>query len=177
MILWMSSETTRTNAALAYPLVPLASDGVGTLRDCAGRVIQRTLGDVTTAWTINDAWVLAAITMRPGATTLTELIATADAIDHNVFTEAEFCRSISRLLVAGLIGADQEADRYWPTEQGSAIRKRWRQGMFTWADAIGPQLERLGQPQDARWSLPQGAFDQAVSSYHAWFARKLGRQT
>jgi hypothetical protein len=132
---------------------------------------------VTSAWTLNDAWVLAAITMTPGAKTLAELIATADAIEHSVFNEDEFCQSIGRLLAAGLVKADHQSDRYWPTEQGTAIRRRWRQGMFTWADAIGPQLERLGQPQDARWSLPQGAFDQAVSSHRAWFARKLGRQT
>ena len=132
---------------------------------------------MTATWTISDAWVLAAIAMTDGDKTLAELVATADAIEHSVLTEDAFCQSIGRLLGAGLVKADYRADRYGPTEQGTAIRRRWRQGMFTWADAIGPQLERLGNPQDTSWSLPQGAFDQALSSYRAWFARKLGQQT
>jgi len=126
-------------------------------------------------WTSNDAWVLAAIAMRPQAKTLAELIATADAINHSVFNEAEFCQSIGRLLPAGLIGVDHQADRYWPTPEGTAIRKRWRHGMFTWADAIAPQLERLGQPLNTPWSLPAGNFDRALDSYRASFARYLGR--
>jgi hypothetical protein len=130
---------------------------------------------VTATWTTNDAWVLAAIAMRPQAKALAELIATADAINHSIFTEAEFCQSIGRLLAAGLIGADRQADRYWPTKEGTAVRKRWRHGMFSWADAIEPQLERLGQPLITPWSLPEGKFDQALGSYRAWFARKLGR--
>jgi hypothetical protein len=134
-----------------------------------------TLGEVKATWTSNDAWVLAAIAMRPQAKTLAELIAMADAIEHSIFTEAEFCQSIGRLLAAGLIGVDQQADRYWPTKEGTAIRKHWRHGMFTWANAIAPQLERLDQPLNAPWSLPRGKFDQALDSYRAWFAKKLDR--
>ena len=119
------------------------------------------------AWTGSDAWMFAAIANdRPPAThTLTELIAIADVINHAVLTEAEFTRATGRLLAAGLIGADPEADRYWPTETGANIRERWRHGAFGWTDAIPPQLQRLGKPRDTDWSLPEGMFDQAAQDY------------
>jgi len=125
------------------------------------------------AWTMSDAWVFAAIANDgPSAThTLTELIGIADGINHAVLTEAEFTRAIGRLLAAGLIGADPETDRYWPTEAGANIRERWRHGLFGWIDAIPPQLQRLGQPRDTDWSLPEGTFDQAVRDYLARMRR------
>jgi hypothetical protein len=120
-------------------------------------------------WTGSDAWVFAAIANdRPPAThTLSELVGIADGINHAVLTEAEFTKAIGRLLAAGLIGADADADRYWPTEAGANIRERWRHGAFGWISAIPPQLRRLGQPHDTDWSLPEGRFDQAVQDYLA----------
>jgi hypothetical protein len=119
------------------------------------------------AWTGSDAWVFAAIAndLPPATHTLTELIAIADGINHAVLAEAEFTRAIGRLLAAGLIGADPEADRYWPTEAGANIRERWRHGAFGWIDAIPPQLQRLGEPRDTNWSLPEGMFDRAVLNH------------
>ncbi|HKD87486.1 MAG TPA: hypothetical protein VKB62_03045 [Streptosporangiaceae bacterium] len=125
------------------------------------------------SWTVSDAWLLAAIALTGGAKTLAKVIGTADAIDHNVCTEVEFCRSVGRLIAAGLIAADPYQDRYRPTTDGAAIPKHWRKGMFTWAAAITPQLERLSQPHDASWSLPEGAYDQAVSCYRASVSRKF----
>jgi hypothetical protein len=133
------------------------------------------LCDVSGSWTVSDAWLLAAIAMTGATKTLAEVIGTADAIDHNVCTEAEFCQSVGRLIAAGLIEGDPARDRYRPTTDGTAIRKHWRKGMSTWAAAITPQLERLGPPQDSRWILPEGAYDRAVSSYRASFSRKLRR--
>ncbi len=130
-------------------------------------------GPSPSAWTDSDAWVFAAIANdRPPAThTLTELIAIADGINHAVLMEAEFTQAIGRLLAAGLIGADPEADRYWPTAAGASIRERWRHGLFGWIDAIPPQLQRLGKPRDTSWSLPEGKFDQAVQDYLARMRR------
>jgi hypothetical protein len=118
---------------------------------------------------MSDAWVFAAIAHDgpPAAHTLTELIAIADGINHAVPIEAEFTQAIGRLLAAGLIGADPEADRYWPTEAGADIRERWRHGAFGWIDAIPPQLQRLPPPHDADWSLPEGVFSRAVRDYLA----------
>ena len=117
-------------------------------------------------WAASDAWVLAAIACEPPkAHTLAELIAIADAVDHNVLTEPEFNQAIGRLLSADLIEADPRADRYWPTQAGASITERWQHGAFTWASAIVPQLQRLGDPQDTDWSLPHGVFARAVGDY------------
>jgi len=121
------------------------------------------------SWSTSDAWVFAAISNdqsgRPH--TLRELIALADGLNHDVITEREFTTAIGRLLTAGLIEADAAGDRYWPTEAAANIRKRWKHGLFGWIATIPPQLERLGKPQDADWSLPPGVFDQAVREYLA----------
>jgi len=52
-------------------------------------------------WEFSDAWVFAAVT-SVGAS-LTEVIATGDAINHAILSEAEFTRAVPRLLAAGLI--------------------------------------------------------------------------
>lgn len=118
---------------------------------------------------MSDAWVFAAIAndRPPTPHTLTELIAIADGINHAILTEADFVQAIGRLLSAGLIGADPEADRYWATQAGANIRERWRHGLFGWINAIPPQLQRLGEPHDTDWSLPEGRFDRAVQDYLA----------
>jgi hypothetical protein len=120
-------------------------------------------------WTWSDAWVFSSIkgTGPDDGYTLSEILKTADTINHAVLTEAEFTRAAPRLLAVGLIGADAEADRYWLTETGRALyRQRMkRRGLFGWMDGIPPALGRLGEPQDSAWSLPAGAFDQAVREY------------
>ncbi len=128
---------------------------------------------VTGGWLMSDAWVFAAIANdRPArAHTLAEIIAIADGINHAVLTELELTTAVGRLLSAGLIEADAAADRYRPTQAGSAIRRRWRHGAFGWIDAIPPQLERLGAPRDTGWSLPPGTFDAAVRQYLARWPR------
>jgi hypothetical protein len=63
---------------------------------------------------------------------LSEIIASADFINHTILTEAEFTHALPRLLAAGLIGADVQTDRYWLTEAGQALyRQRMkRRGLF-----------------------------------------------
>jgi hypothetical protein len=120
-------------------------------------------------WSGSDAWVFSSIrgTGPDDGYTLSEIIETADCINHAILTEAEFTRAVPRLLAAGLIGADAQADRYWLTEAGRGLyRQRMkRRGLFAWMDAIPAALGRLGEPQDTAWSLPAGAFDQAVREY------------
>ncbi len=118
-------------------------------------------------WLMTDAWVFAAIANDRSARahSLGEIIAIADGINHAVLAESEFTSAVGRLLSVGLIEADAAADQYRTTESGSAIRRRWRHGAFGWIDAIPPQLERLGAPQDTGWSLPTGTFDAAVRQY------------
>lgn len=125
-------------------------------------------------WLMSDAWVFAAIANDGPASshTLAEIIAIADGINHAAPTEPEFTTAIGRLLSVGLIAAECAADRYRPTEAGSAIRRRWRHGAFGWIEAIPPQLARLGGPRDTAWSLPPGTFDAAVHQYLARWPKK-----
>ena len=121
------------------------------------------------SWTMTDAWVFAALANdRPARVhTLAEVIAVADGINHAVLTEEEFTAAAGRLAAAGLIDADAARERYWPTEAGANLRRRWRHGAFGWIEAIPPGLRRLGEPQDSDWPLPAGVFDAAVREYLA----------
>jgi len=121
-------------------------------------------------WTFSDAWVFSSIEgIGPDdGCTLARIITNADIINHAILTEAEFTRAVARLTAADLIGAQPDSDRYWHTETGQALRRRWlkRGGLFSWIDVILPALHRLGEPQDAPWSLPSGVFDQATRAHH-----------
>jgi hypothetical protein len=123
-------------------------------------------------WTISDAWVFSSIegTNVEDGYTLAQIITKADGINHAILAEAEFTRAVPRLVAADLIGAHADADRYWHTEKGQALNRRWmkRGGLFSWIDVIPPALRRLGEPQDAVWTLPAGAFDRAVQEHHQW---------
>jgi hypothetical protein len=121
---------------------------------------------------MSDAWVFSAIegTSPDDGYTLAQIISKADGINHAVLTEEEFVRAVPRLVAAGLIEAMAETDRYWHTEAGQALRRRWvkRGGLFSWIEVIPPALQRLGQPQDAAWSLPTGAFERAIQAHLQW---------
>jgi hypothetical protein len=132
-------------------------------------------------WTISDAWVFSSIegTNLDDGYTLAQIISKADGINHAILTEAEFTRAVPRLVAADLIGAQPAADRYWHTENGQSLYRRWmnRGGLFSWIDVIPPALRRLGEPQDAAWSLPADAFDRAVQEHQQWhktILRRLG---
>ncbi|SCF18230.1 hypothetical protein GA0074696_3238 [Micromonospora purpureochromogenes] len=120
-------------------------------------------------WTTADAWVFSSIqgTGPDDGCTLTQIITKADATNHAILTEAEFTRAVPRLVAAGLIGADAEADLYWPTEAGRSLyrQRMTRRGLSGWLDVIPPALRRLGEPQDRPWSLPTGAFDRATREH------------
>lgn len=113
---------------------------------------------------MSDAWVFSSI---GDGYTLARIVAIADGINHAILTEAEFTHAVPRLLAAGLVGADVQADRYWHTDAGRALYQRWlnRGGLFSWIEVIPPALRRLGEPRDTDWSLPTGAFDRAVQEY------------
>jgi hypothetical protein len=129
---------------------------------------------------MSDAWVFSSIegTGPSDGYTLAQIVAEADRIDHDILSEGEFTRAVPRLVAVGLIGEQAEADRYWHTEAGQALRRRWteRGGLFSWIDVIPPALRRFGDPQDAAWSLPAGAFDRAVQEHLQWGEAILKRR-
>jgi hypothetical protein len=137
---------------------------------------------MTAEWTITDAWLLSAVAGTDAATgsSLVDVIARADAINHAIPAEEEFVRSIGRLHAAGLVEADLRVERLWLTESGQRLRGRWQHGMFGWLDAIPPGLRALGPPKDTGWTLPPKLFAHAVREYQARTATLLrprrGRQ-
>ena len=109
------------------------------------------------SWTMTDAWVFAAIADdRPArAHTLAEVIAITDGINHAVLTEEEFTAAAGRLAAAGLIDADAARERYWPTEAGANLRRRWRHGAFGWIEAIPPACAASGSRKTVTGRCPQ----------------------
>ena len=135
---------------------------------------------VVAQWTVSDAWVFSSIegTGPDDGYTLAQILIKADGVNHAVLTEAEFTCAVPRLVAAGLIGVQVDADRYWHTEEGQALYRRWmkRGGLFSWIEVIPPALRRLGEPQDAAWSLPVDVFDRALQEHQQWakaITRKL----
>jgi hypothetical protein len=124
---------------------------------------------VAIQWESSDAWVFSSIegTGPDDGYALTQIIAKADGINHAILMEAEFTQAVPRLVAAGLIGAQPESDRYWHTAAGQALYRRRMKGhgLFGWSDVILPALRRLGEPHDAVWSLPAGAFQRATRDY------------
>ena len=120
-------------------------------------------------WSDSDAWVFSSIegTGPDDGYRLRDIIAKADGINHAILTEDEFTRAVPRLIHAGLVGADIDAERYWLTEVGQDlwVRRMKRRGLFGWIEAIPPALRRLGPPRDGEWPLPRGAFERAVRDY------------
>jgi hypothetical protein len=132
-------------------------------------------------WQLSDAWVFAAIEGRSveDGYSLTQIIAKADGINHAILEEDEFTRAIPRLVNAGLVGADLDADRYWHTDAGHDLyaRRMKRHGLFGWTEALPPALRRLGPPQDGTWVLPHGTFQAAVDEWHRRADEILARLT
>jgi hypothetical protein len=130
---------------------------------------------VQRAWTSSDAWIFAAIAGGADSSvresTLADVIAGADVINHAIVTEDEFTQAIGRLTAVEAIGVSPDGSRYWPTATGLQLRRRWRHGLFGWT-VILPGLRKLGAPPDAHWLLPAGAFAWAVGAYQGhWQAR------
>ena len=121
-------------------------------------------------WDISDAWLLAAIAIAPASeagegASLRAVISAADGINHAIPSESEVELALRRLMGAGLILVDDGAERITLTGAGWQVRGRWRQGLFGWMEALPPALRRHGTPRAAQWSLPPGAYENAVRAH------------
>jgi len=131
------------------------------------------------AWTLSDAWVFAAIayvadTGVVGEQTLSDVITYADMINHAIPSEDEFVQAIGRLTATGIVSVSADRARYWPTPAGLELRRRWRHSLFGW-DILLPGLRKLGAAPDAGWSLPVGAYAQAVREHEKRFSDAFRR--
>jgi hypothetical protein len=134
---------------------------------------------VPNPWTQSDAWVFAAITYVAdagpvGEQTLSDVLAYADVINHAIPTEEEFVQAIGRLTATGVVSVSADSARYWPTPAGLELRRLWRHSLSGW-DILLPGLRKLRAAPDARWSLPDGAYAQAVREYEKRFSDAVRR--
>lgn len=115
-------------------------------------------------WTSQDAWVFAALggTSAESTSSLSGVIARADAIEHAVLEKAEFVASAARLIAAELVGTDGTA--YWHTDAGREIylKRGHRQ------EALLKGLRKWGEPPlTAPLKLRKGEFRKAADGYLA----------
>ncbi|MGI5245297.1 hypothetical protein [Dactylosporangium sp. CA-139066] len=112
-------------------------------------------------WTLSDVWILRSIggAGRARGSSLRQVIAAADYLNHAIPREDEFVTAVSRLAAAGLIEFDVAADRYWRTAAGESSAAH--RGTFAAGLAALPELPSVGPPQ----ALPAGVFASAVAGY------------
>ncbi len=116
-------------------------------------------------WTFADAWVLTAVAGSRRPCSLTELVATADGLNHALLLDAEVTRAVGKLLGSGLL--DVTADLAFDlTQQGTALVERRHGSLFSQVDSV---LSLLGSVtlHDQAFALPKGAMQQAVDAYLA----------
>jgi hypothetical protein len=124
---------------------------------------------VAGAWTYSDAWIFSSISGSDPetASTLVEVIGSADALSNAILMEEELTCSINRLTAAGLVDVDPTGERYWLTEAGLRLRSRAGDDPLDWIDTIPEGLHECGPPRDTGWSLTEGVFERALMAYKA----------
>jgi hypothetical protein len=73
-----------------------------------------------------------------------ELIGTADGINHAIPTRDELAASLGALQAAGLV--EHTEGRLRTTPQGKTLKKHWQGGLFDWSKSLLPHLEKLPRP-------------------------------
>jgi len=124
----------------------------------------------------SDAWLLQAIVYaaREGPPRLSDVIAHGDAIEHAIFTHAEFSGGVSRLVAAGY--TTLKAGKLLPTSSGSALvaSASPEAPVLEVQAAVGRALSARTHPAQAPPELnpivPARMFEEAVAAYHARFS-------
>ncbi|MEV6924070.1 hypothetical protein AB0M46_06090 [Dactylosporangium sp. NPDC051485] len=106
-------------------------------------------------------WMLRSIGGEDPArgSSLRQVIAVADYLNHAIPREDEFVAAVSRLAEAGLVEFDVAADRYWRTAAGQSSAAH--RGSFTAGLAALPELPSASPSL----ALPAGVFSSAVAGY------------
>lgn len=113
-------------------------------------------------WAWSDAWVLAAAPDTPTGCSLSDLIRTADGINHAIVTLDELADGLGALLAAGLL--EVRGDHFRTTAAGQAIKKHWKGGLFGWSRTVLPHLRTLPRPRE-RFEISRADYDAAVTKY------------
>ena len=90
-----------------------------------------------------DAWVLTALIFNKKKSSLENLIATGDLINHAIMTVDEINDALTRLIPEGYIMIDQHK-RMWPTKEAFKLRtaRYYVAGLFSMTDQILKQLNK-----------------------------------
>lgn len=115
------------------------------------------------SWTFADAWVLTAVAISQAPCTLTELVATADGINHAILLDAEVDGAVGKLLGSGLLDVTPDL-AFGLTPKGSALVHRRHGTLFTQVDSVTSVLASV-TVRDQEFSLPPGAMQLAVDAY------------
>lgn len=118
--------------------------------------------DDTRGWTSPDAWILASIADSRRGSTLSHVIGTADAFNHDIPSRDQLASSVGALVDAGLV--DVADGRFRLTRDGKRIRKAWRGGAFEWGQML-PHLEPI--PRGSReYPLTSEEWKRAYDEYY-----------
>jgi hypothetical protein len=114
-------------------------------------------------WTFSDAWLLTAIGKfgRRGCS-LSEMIGSADALNHDIPTETQAAESLGRLLAANLVVV--RSGRYRVSASGRAIYKRRQGGMFQLSGSVLAVLVSV-PCADGKLEFAPGEFRAAYDEY------------
>jgi hypothetical protein len=115
-------------------------------------------------WEWSDAWVLTAIMAvdKEAGSTLTEIVAAADMINHAIVLESEIEPAVRKLSGAGLIRVRQ--GRFFLTEPGREMTAAGRGGFLQQADLAWQKLRGL-PVSEHEWRLRPGELDEAVQAW------------
>lgn len=135
---------------------------MSTLRWGTGNTLHRVNGRQS-QWSFSDAWVLAAAAVSGRRwCDLSNLIASADALNHDIPTEEVIEHSVGRLTASGLM--ETSGLRVRLTRAGKRLVSKRRRALFKQAQSV---LALLGQQTltDGHWDLPSGAWEEAYEAY------------
>ena len=91
-------------------------------------------------WQFNDAWYLVALGRRRDQD-LSELIGSADALNHDVLPALAAAATLGRLLASGL--AERRGERFRLSAAGERIYERRRGGVFEEAASVLTHLREV----------------------------------
>ena len=113
------------------------------------------------AWGFTEAWLLLSIGDQRSCT-LTQMIGTADARNHDIPTELATALALGRLEASGLIGTSEK--KIMATKEGRKIVKRRSGEFFQQASSLLPLLAEVPCRDDLHRFAP-GEFHAAYEAY------------
>ena len=114
-------------------------------------------------WDFVDAWVLAAIGIYERPCSLAELIAAAEAINHEVVQEVELVTALGKLTGSGLVRVF-EGWTFELTDDGTSLWSGGAGDLQAQLRLVEAQLSDI-EPGTVVVNLSPGAFEQALEEY------------